>query len=44
MKQRTDRLYLQRILDAIATIESYLQEVDEETFEATSLLQDGVIR
>ncbi len=44
MKQRTDQLYLQHILDAIATIESYLQDVDEDTFAATNLLQDGVIR
>jgi uncharacterized protein with HEPN domain len=44
MKQRDDRLYLQHILDAISTIGGYLDSVDECTFEATSLLQDGVIR
>ena len=44
MKQRTDQLYLQHILDAISTIQSYLEGVDEEEFQASSLLQDGVIR
>ncbi len=44
MKQRTDQLYLQHILDAISKIESYLDGVDEEAFQASSLLQDGVIR
>lgn len=44
MKQRTDRLYLQHMLDAITTIESYLAGVDEESFRATKLLQDGAIR
>jgi uncharacterized protein with HEPN domain len=44
MKQRDDRLYLQHILDAISTIGTYLDGVDESTFEATNLLQDGVIR
>lgn len=44
MKQRDDRLYLQHILDAISTIESYLEGVDEDTFRASGLLQDGVIR
>lgn len=44
MKQRTDQLYLQHILDAISTIQSYLDGVDEEGFQASTLLQDGVIR
>ena len=44
MKQRTDQLYLQHILDAISKIESYLDGVDEEAFQTSSLLQDGVIR
>lgn len=44
MKQRDDRLYLQHILDAISTIGTYLDGVDVSTFEATNLLQDGVIR
>lgn len=44
MKRRTDELYLQHILDAIAKIESYLKGVDEQSFRASSLVQDGVIR
>ena len=44
MKQQTDHLYLQHILDAISTIQSYLDGVDEEEFQASTLLQDGVIR
>jgi uncharacterized protein with HEPN domain len=32
------------MLDAIAKVETYLQDVDEETFDENSLLQDGVIR
>ncbi len=44
MKRRTDELYLQHILDAIAKIESYLEGVDEQSFRASSLVQDGVIR
>jgi uncharacterized protein with HEPN domain len=44
MKQHTDQLYLQHILDAIATIDSYLEGIDEDAFRASSLLQDGVIR
>lgn len=37
-------VYLRHILDAIAKVETYLQDVDEETFDENSLLQDGVIR
>jgi len=44
MKQHDSRLYLQHILDSISTIGSYLEGVDESTFQETSLLQDGVIR
>lgn len=44
MKQRDDRLYLQHVLDAISTITSYLDGVDERAFRASRLLQDGVIR
>ncbi len=36
--------YLRHILDAIAKVEIYLQDVDEEIFNENSLLQDGVIR
>ena len=41
---RDDTVYLQHILDAIARIETYLDDVDEDRFNATPLLQDGVIR
>ncbi len=44
MKRRDDRLFLQHFLDAISTIEKYLDGVDEVTFRDTELLQDGVIR
>ncbi len=30
---RDESAYLQRVLDAIARIEEYLQDIDEETFE-----------
>ncbi len=39
-----DRLYLRHILDAVVRIEGYLQGVEQSAFEATPLLQDGVIR
>jgi uncharacterized protein with HEPN domain len=42
--KRDESVYLQHILDAIATIESYLQGVTEEIFSQQSLIQDGVIR
>ncbi len=41
---RDDTVYLQHILDAIARIKTYLDDVDEDWFSATPLLQDGVIR
>ena len=41
---RDELLYLRHILDAINTIEEYLQGVDEKQFNSTRLLQDGVIR
>jgi uncharacterized protein with HEPN domain len=41
---RDEFLYLRHVLDAITTIEEYLQGVDEEHFKATRLLQDGTIR
>jgi uncharacterized protein with HEPN domain len=44
MKQRDNRLYLQHILDSISTIGEYLENIDEVSFRATTLLQDGVIR
>ena len=42
--KKDDTVYLQHILDAIKTVESYLRGVSETKFKATSLLQDGVIR
>jgi len=42
--EKDDTVYLQHVLDAINTIEEYLQGVNEEKFKATRLLQDGVIR
>lgn len=39
-----DTLYLRHILDAIARIEEYLEDVDETTFFKRYLIQDGVIR
>lgn len=39
-----ESVYLKHILDAIAKIEEYLQGVSEDTFQDTSLVQDGVIR
>jgi len=44
MKQHDSRLYLQHMLDSISTIGTYLNNVDEPTFQENSLLQDGVIR
>jgi uncharacterized protein with HEPN domain len=41
---KDDSVYLRHILDAINTVEEYLQGVDEERFKATRLLQDGAIR
>lgn len=41
---RDELLYLRHILDAINTVEEYLQDVDEKTFKATKLIQDGTIR
>jgi uncharacterized protein with HEPN domain len=42
--EKDDTIYLRHILDAINTIEEYLQGVNEDTFKATQLLQDGAIR
>lgn len=42
--QPEDRLYLRHILDAIDRIDSYLRDVARPHFDATPLLQDGVIR
>ena len=42
--KRDDTVYLQHILDAITKVQSYLLDVDEASFFADSLVQDGVIR
>ncbi len=42
--KKDDSIYLQLVLDAILTLEEYLQGVNEEDFKATRLLQDGAIR
>jgi uncharacterized protein with HEPN domain len=42
--KRDDTVYLQHILDAIAKTQSYLLDIDEASFLANSLVQDGVIR
>jgi uncharacterized protein with HEPN domain len=41
---RDELVYLRHILDAINTVEEYLQDVSESQFNGTRLLQDGVIR
>jgi len=42
--EKDDTVYLRHVLDAINTIEEYLQGVKEDKFKATRLLQDGTIR
>src|SRR6476620_7168359 len=42
--KRDDTVYLQHVADAITKIETYLTGIDELTFRAQSLIQDGVIR
>jgi uncharacterized protein with HEPN domain len=42
--EKDDTVYLRHILDAINTIEEYLQGVNEAKFKAMHLLQDGAIR
>ncbi len=44
MRIRTDRMYLQHILDAIGRIEQYVTGLNEEAFEREELIQDAVIR
>jgi uncharacterized protein with HEPN domain len=41
---KDDRLYLIHIGECISRIESYTQGMDRETFLASSLVQDAVIR
>jgi uncharacterized protein with HEPN domain len=42
--QRDDSVYLRHILDSIIRIESYLNEIDEATFQRQSIVHDAVIR
>jgi uncharacterized protein with HEPN domain len=42
--QPRDAFYLQHILAAIARIERYLTDVDQQRFKTDELIQDGVIR
>ena len=42
--KRDDAVYLQHMLDAIAKIDTYLQDVDKVAFLQNALVQDGVIR
>jgi len=42
--EKDDTVYLRHILDAVNTIEEYLDGVSETKFKATRLLQDGAIR
>ena len=42
--ERDELLYVRHVLDAINTVEEYLQGVSESQFNKTRLLQDGVIR
>ena len=42
--EKDNTVYLRHVLDAINTIEEYLQGVHEDHFKATRLLQDGTIR
>jgi uncharacterized protein with HEPN domain len=44
MKERDDSVYLRHILDAINTIQEYIEGVNRETFKKNKLLQDGIIR
>ncbi len=41
---KDDSLYLRHILDAIANIESFLKDVNQDYFKSSKLVQDAVIR
>jgi len=41
--EKDDTVYLRHVIDEINTIEEYLQDVNEDKFKATRLLQDGVL-
>ncbi len=42
--KRDDTVYLEHVRDAISKVRTYLAGIDEPTFRAQSLIQDGVIR
>jgi uncharacterized protein with HEPN domain len=42
--EKDDNVYFRHILDAITTIEEYLQDAGEARFMSTKLIQDGTIR
>ncbi len=42
--KRDESVYLHHVMDAITKVEEYLEGVDEGTFLARTLIQDGVIR
>ena len=41
---RDDTVYLHHILDAIAKVEEYIQDLRETDFQSSTLIQDAVIR
>ena len=41
---RDESIYLQHVLDAVARIEEYVQDIDEEAFHRDYMVQDAVIR
>jgi uncharacterized protein with HEPN domain len=41
--KRDETVYLQHVAGAITKIESYLTGINESTFQAQSLIQDGVL-
>lgn len=42
--KRDEWVYLRHILDAISKTQEYLHDLDENSFNASSLVQDAVIR
>ncbi|PEN12557.1 DUF86 domain-containing protein [Longibacter salinarum] len=41
---KTDRVYVEHIMDAIHQIEEYTRGVDRQTFEENRMLQDATVR
>ena len=44
MRLHNDLAYLQHILDAISQISEQMENIDEESFKLTNIVQDAVIR